>query len=79
MGISIVRRGDILVFREASFLLFILENCGTRSTSSNERERKMFFMIIYKHVSRENSFQLMADELVNEELDNNGFKQKWRR
>jgi len=38
-----------------------------------------FDEIIYKHISRLDEFQLMADELVNEELDNNGFKQKWRR
>ena len=36
-----------------------------------------FEEIIYKHVSREDSFQLMADELVNEELDNNGFKKRF--
>ena len=38
-----------------------------------------FEEIIYKHASRLDEFQVMADELVNEELDNNGFKQKWRR
>ena len=38
-----------------------------------------FDEIIYKHVSREDKFQIIADELVNEELDNNGFKQHWKR
>ena len=36
-----------------------------------------FDEIIYKHVSREDNFQLVADELVNEELENNGFKKRF--
>jgi len=38
-----------------------------------------FDNIKFKYVSREDKFQQLADELVNEELDNNGFKQWWRK
>jgi len=38
-----------------------------------------FDKIKFKHTSRENEFQVIADELLNNELDNNGFKQWWRR
>ena len=38
-----------------------------------------FDKIKFKHSSREDTFMVMADELVNQELDANGFKQWWRR
>lgn len=36
-----------------------------------------FKKIRYLHVSRENKFQIMADELLNEELEKRGFKKKY--
>ncbi|MFA4953473.1 MAG: ribonuclease HI family protein [Candidatus Pacearchaeota archaeon] len=44
-----------------------------------QKLQENFDEIIYKHISREDQFQTMADELVNEELDSNGFKQHWRK
>ena len=44
-----------------------------------QKLQEKFKKIKYLHVSREDSFQQMADELVNQELDANGFKQWWRR
>ena len=38
-----------------------------------------FDKVTFKHSSREDKFQMIADELLNEELDSNGFKQWWRR
>ena len=44
-----------------------------------QKMQEKFKKIKYLHVSREDSFQILADELVNQELDANGFKQWWRR
>ena len=44
-----------------------------------QKMQEKFKKIKYLHVSREDKFQIMADELVNQELDANGFKQWWRR
>jgi len=44
-----------------------------------QKEQENFKVVKYKCVSRWNKFQKIADELLNEELDKNGFKQKWRR
>jgi ribonuclease HI len=44
-----------------------------------QKLQEEFDEIIYKHVSREDKFQIMADELVNEELDSNGFKKRFPR
>ena len=38
-----------------------------------------FTKIKYLHVSRWDTFQKIADELVNEELDKAGYKKKWRK
>jgi ribosomal protein L31E len=38
-----------------------------------------FKSIIYKHVSREDNFQIIVDELLNDELDNQGYKKKFSR
>lgn len=35
-----------------------------------------FDKVIYVHVRREDKFQIMADELVNMELESNGYKKK---
>ena len=42
-----------------------------------QRLQDKFRKVRYIHVSREDKFQQMADELVNEELDNQGFKRKY--
>ncbi len=39
-----------------------------------QKLQENFEKIIYKHVSRWDDFQIIADELVNEELDNAGYK-----
>ena len=39
-----------------------------------QKKQEKFDKIIYKHVSRWDEFQQMADELVNEELENRGYK-----
>jgi len=44
-----------------------------------QKLQENFDKITYKHVSREDEFQQIADELLNLELDNNGFKQLWRK
>ncbi len=44
-----------------------------------QKLQEEFDEIIYKYVSREDQFQVMADELVNEELDGNGFKKRFPR
>jgi len=36
-----------------------------------------FDKIIYKHVRRDDKFQQLADELVNEELEKHGYKKKF--
>ena len=38
-----------------------------------------FKSIKYKHVSREDNFQKIVDEMLNDELDNQGYKRKFRR
>jgi len=38
-----------------------------------------FEKVKFQHTSRDDSFMVIADELVNEELDSNGFKQWWRK
>lgn len=38
-----------------------------------------FKRIRYLHVSRWNKFQIIADELLNEELDNKGYKRYYRK
>lgn len=38
-----------------------------------------FKSIKYKHVSREDNFQKIVDELLNDELDNQGYKRKFTR
>lgn len=44
-----------------------------------QKLQENFKKIKYKHVSREDNFQQIADQLLNEELDNHGFKQLWRK
>ncbi|MEK6895626.1 MAG: ribonuclease HI family protein [Nanoarchaeota archaeon] len=43
-----------------------------------QKEQDKFDKVKYVHVSRWDKFQQMADELVNEELDNKGYKRKYR-
>lgn len=38
-----------------------------------------FKKIKYVHVSREDKFQQIADEMLNDELDSQGYKQYWRK
>ena len=38
-----------------------------------QKMQDKFDKIIYKYVSREDVFQILADEMVNEELDNKGY------
>ena len=43
-----------------------------------QKLQEEFEEIIYRYASRWDKFQLMADELVNEELDSNGLKRtRW--
>jgi ribonuclease HI len=44
-----------------------------------QKLQERFKKIRYLHVSRENSFQKMADEILNEELDKAGHKKYYRR
>lgn len=44
-----------------------------------QKLQENFKKIRYLHVSRWNKFQVLADELLNAELDKRGFKQKWRK
>jgi len=44
-----------------------------------QRLQENFESIEYKHVSREDHFQIIVDELLNEELDNKGYKRKFSR
>jgi ribonuclease HI len=44
-----------------------------------QKLQENFRKIKYIHVSREDKFQQMADEMLNEELDSRGFKRYWRR
>lgn len=41
--------------------------------------QESFKRIKYVHVSREDKFQIIVDELLNEELDNNGFKRYYKK
>jgi len=41
-----------------------------------QKEQEKFDVVRYKCVSRENKFQQIADELLNEELEKHGFKKK---
>ncbi len=43
-----------------------------------QKLQERFEKIIYVHVSREDKFQVIADELVNEELESRGFKKYGR-
>ena len=43
-----------------------------------QKLQENFERIIYRHVSREDKFQILADELLNAELDNAGYK-RYRR
>lgn len=42
-----------------------------------QKIQETFNKIKYLHVRREDKFQSMADELLNEELARHGFKKKW--
>ena len=41
-----------------------------------QKEQEKFEIVKYNYVSRENKFQQIADELLNKELEKNGFKKK---
>jgi len=41
-----------------------------------QKEQEHFKIVRYKYVSREDKFQQIADELLNEELEKHGFKKK---
>ena len=41
-----------------------------------QKEQEHFKIVRYKYVSREDKFQQIADELLNDELEKNGFKKK---
>jgi len=41
-----------------------------------QKEQENFKIVRYKYVSREDKFQQIADELLNEELEKHGFKKK---
>ena len=42
-----------------------------------QKLQENFEKVIYKHVSRWDEFQQIADELLNQELDNKGYKKKF--
>lgn len=42
-----------------------------------QKLQNKFKSIKYKHVSREDNFQIIVDELLNDELDNQGYKRKF--
>jgi len=44
-----------------------------------QKLQEKFKVLHYRHAPRDDKWQVMADELLNEELDQQGFKQKWRR
>ena len=44
-----------------------------------QKLQENFKAIKYKHVSRWNKFQKIADELLNDELDRHGHKRYWRK
>ncbi len=44
-----------------------------------QKLQENFESIEYKHVSREDHFQIIVDELLNEELDKKGYKKKFFR
>ena len=44
-----------------------------------QKLQENFEKIKYVHVSRENKFQIIVDEMLNEELDSKGFKRYWRK
>jgi len=44
-----------------------------------QKLQENFKSIKYAHVSRENHFQIIVDELLNEELDNQGYKRRFVR
>lgn len=44
-----------------------------------QKLQERFKKIEYRHVSRENKYQKIVDELVNEELDNKGYKKKFKK
>jgi len=43
-----------------------------------QKEQEKFEIVRYKCVKRWNKFQLIADELLNDELEKHGFKKKFR-
>jgi len=43
-----------------------------------QKLQENFKRIKYKHVGREDKFQQIADEILNEELEKHGYKKKWR-
>jgi hypothetical protein len=44
-----------------------------------QKLQENFKSIKYCHVSREDNFQVIVDELLNDELDNQGYKKKFGR
>lgn len=45
-----------------------------------QKLQENFKNIIYRHTSREDNFQVIVDELLNDELDNQGYRRKyWRK
>ncbi|MEK6757540.1 MAG: ribonuclease HI family protein [Nanoarchaeota archaeon] len=44
-----------------------------------QKLQENFDKIIYKHANREDNFQIIADELVNEELEGRGYKKYGKR
>jgi ribonuclease HI len=39
-----------------------------------QKFQEQFKKVVYKHVNREDSFQIIVDELLNQELDKQGYK-----
>jgi ribonuclease HI len=44
-----------------------------------QKLQEKFKSIKYKHVPREDNFQIVVDELLNDELDNQGYKKKFNK
>ncbi len=44
-----------------------------------QKLQENFNKVIYQHVRREDEFQQIADEILNDELENQGYKKKYRR
>jgi ribonuclease HI len=83
---SVVTKGEITCFLDSE--LVVKQLLGEYKVKNHkilplflkiQKLQENFKNIKYRYTSREDNFQIIVDELLNEELDNQGYKRKFGR